>query len=141
MTGPTRQALQKEAQAPYPLLEIGARAEEQGRVLASEPAQDLERGHRIRPRLGMADGDLPAVGKARLERCFRLPVDHGYLVTRARQIPGTGRADDAGSENDYSHARLRQRQRRSTLWICSFDPRGTTEFLRLLYQAGLAQQG
>src|SRR5262249_33517792 len=108
VSGPAGKALHEEAQTPKPFADLRARAEEKRSILASEPAQDLARRGGIRPRFGMADRDLTAVGEARLQRGFGLPIDYRNLVPGAREIPRAGRADDAGSENDHSHARLRQ---------------------------------
>ncbi|MOA61793.1 hypothetical protein D3C78_1870200 [compost metagenome] len=49
--------------------------------------------------------DLAAVGKAGFLRGGALAVDDGDLVPGAGQIPGTGDADHAGTEDDDLHAR------------------------------------
>src|SRR5882672_12385393 len=101
--GPPGQAFQEKAKTPKPFAKVRARAEEQGSVLASDPAQDLQRRRGVGPGLGVADRDLSAVREARFEPRFRLPVDYRNLVARPCKVPGTGRADDAGSENDDPH--------------------------------------
>jgi hypothetical protein len=59
-----RRAFAQELQAPQPLPHVGADAEQQRRVFLAQPLQHLQRRARVGPGLGMADRDLPAVGKA-----------------------------------------------------------------------------
>src|SRR4029077_7516055 len=59
-------AFAQERKSPAPLRAIRAQAEEQRRVLASEPAQDLGGHLRIRPRLRVRHRELPAVGERSL---------------------------------------------------------------------------
>ena len=99
-----REALVEEAKSPRPLRRIHARAEEQRRVLAQEPPEDLRRRAGIGPGLGVAHRDLAAVGERSLEpRAFAALDDHD-LVARLREIPGARGADHAGAENDDFHA-------------------------------------
>lgn len=53
MAQPRRRAFAQKGDAPAPLLRIGAQAEQQRRILASQPAQQLQRRPRIRPRHGV----------------------------------------------------------------------------------------
>jgi hypothetical protein len=53
-----RRAFEEEPQAPRPLRRVHAQAEEQRRVVAPQPLQDLGRRVGIGPRLRVADGDL-----------------------------------------------------------------------------------
>ena len=46
----SRQAFEKEAQAPCPLRPVGARTEQQRRILAAQPAEDLRQHRRLAPR-------------------------------------------------------------------------------------------
>jgi hypothetical protein len=101
-----RQALDQEAQAPQPLPRVGAQPEEQRRVLAPEPFRDLERRLRIRPRLGVGRGDLPAVHERGLERRPLLPVDERDLVAVGGEIPRGGDADHASAEHEDAHRQV-----------------------------------
>src|SRR6185436_3034978 len=55
------QAFEQELQHPAPLRRIGAQSEQDRRVVLPEPAQDLPRRGRVRPRLGVRRRDLAAV--------------------------------------------------------------------------------
>ena len=98
-----RQALEQELQAAAPLPRIGAQPEQERRVLAAEPLQDLGRRIRIGPRLGVRRGDLAAVGERRLERRSRLAVDDDDVVPVGGEIPGGRDADDTGAEDEDAH--------------------------------------
>src|SRR6185503_21252345 len=100
----SRQALAQESEAPKPLRELGAGAEEQRRVLAPEPAQDLRHDRRLCPRLRVDGGDLPAVRERRLEARRLAPLDHRDLVAGLGEVPGRGGADDAGPEDQDVHS-------------------------------------
>ncbi len=58
----------------------------------------------IGPRLGVAGGDLPAVGEAGFERRSRLPIDDDDVVPGLAQEPGAGDADHPGAEDKDAHA-------------------------------------
>jgi hypothetical protein len=99
-----RQAFEEEPRAPRPLTPLRARPEDERRVVAAEPLQELRRHARVGPRLGVARRDLPTVREARLEARGALPLDHGDFVPGARQVPGARRAYDARAEHDHPHA-------------------------------------
>src|SRR5882672_11766688 len=137
---PTRQTLKEEAQTPKPLGEVGARPEEQRGVFAPQPLQDLQRGGRVGPRLGVTDRNLAAVGKARLERRFGLAVHHRHFMAALREIPRAGRTDDPGPENNHSHTRLRKKQEGESLRLLPRpmpEPR-VFERLRIAFSAAAA---
>ena len=92
-----RQALGQEAQAPRPLVRIHAQPEEQRRVVPPDPLQDLAGRVGIRPRLGVAHGDLAAVGEGRLEPRLGAALEHGHFMARGGEIPGAGDADHPGA--------------------------------------------
>ena len=100
------EAFEEEAQAPGPLRRVHAQAEEQRRVLAGEPAQDLQGRARAGPRLGVADGDLAAVGEGGLQAGTLAALDDLDLVARLRQVPGGRGADDARAQHDDFHVRF-----------------------------------
>ena len=74
-------------------MRIGAQAEQQRRILAPQPLQDLARRARVRPRLGVRGGDLAAVRERSFARRPRLPVDDRDLVPVFGEIPRGGDAD------------------------------------------------
>ena len=99
--GARGQAIDQEFRHPKPLMDVERRPEQKRRVAVEQPFEHLERRGRIGPGLGMADRDLSAIGEARLEARFRLPVDHADRLAVA-QIPiGGVHADNAGAENDH----------------------------------------
>ena len=100
-----RQALAQEGGAPEPLLQFGTRPDQQRRIRLPEPAQDLARRRRIGPGLGVAGGDLSAVGETRFECRAGLSIHHDDVVAGFPQEPRTGHADDAGAEDEYAHLR------------------------------------
>src|SRR5574340_722953 len=98
-----RQAFEEEAQAPRPLPPVGVRPEQQRRILAAQPFEQLQRRARIGPRLGVADRDLAAVGEAGLQAGARLAVEHRDGVAFLAQIPGAEGAREPGTEDDDMH--------------------------------------
>ena len=96
-------ALAQEGGAPQPLLQFCPRTKEQRRVGPPEPAQDPARRARIGPGLGVAGGNLPAVGEAGLERRPRLPFDDHDFVAQLTQEPGAGDPDHTGAEDKDTH--------------------------------------
>lgn len=101
--GARRRAFAQELQAPEPLAHVGADAKEQRSVFLAEPLQHLERRARVGPGFGMADGDLPAVGKAGFGGRRGLPVDHGHLVAELLEVVSRSHAEQAGAKNDHTH--------------------------------------
>ena len=91
------------------LARIEARRHAQRRVGAPEPAQHLAQRVRAGPGLGVADGDLPAVGPAGLQGRARPALDHLDLVAGARQPPRAGHPDDARAEDGDFHRRTAPR--------------------------------
>src|SRR3979411_1440686 len=71
-----RQAFDEELQAPAPLLEVQARAEQQRRVGPPQPLENLERRLRVGPGLDMRDRDLTTISERSLQR--RRTVTRGY---------------------------------------------------------------
>src|SRR5688572_2265561 len=98
-----REAFEQKAQAPLPLRPVGARAEQQRRILAPQPAQKFRQHGRLGPGLGVAGGDLPAVGERGLQAGGLAPLDDGDLVAGLGEVPGAGDADHARAENDDFH--------------------------------------
>ena len=119
---PEGQALGEEPHGPRPLVPVGAEPEEERRVLAAEPLDDLRRRPRVRPRLGVAHRDLAAVREARLEPCGALPLDDGHLVAGAHEVPRGRSADDACTQHDHSHddPHKRKRGKAPALPLCPF---------------------
>jgi hypothetical protein len=105
-------ALAKEAQAPQPLLRVGAQAEEQRCVFLAQPLEHLQRCAGVGPGLGVADRHLPAVGEAGFGGGRGLAVDHGDVVALLAQEMGRGDAEQAGAEDEDSHdgRELQERQ-------------------------------
>ena len=97
------QALEEEARAPRPLRRIHAQAEEERRVVAPDPLQDLRRRIGIGPGFGVADGNLPAVGERSLHPRGIAAVHDHDLVALLGEIPGGGGADDAGAQDEDFH--------------------------------------
>jgi len=100
---PRRQAFVEELQSPAPLLRIGAQPEQERRVVAAQPLQDLERCVRIGPRFRIGCRDLAAVRERGFERRARMTVEHRDLVPVLREIPGGGDAHDARAEDEDAH--------------------------------------
>src|SRR5712692_9677794 len=98
-----RQAFEQEAHAPFPLRPVRARAKQQRRILAPEPAQDLRNGRRLRPGFGMAGGNLPAVRERGLESGAIASFDDRDLVTRLGKVPRARHAHHTGTEDDDFH--------------------------------------
>ena len=56
----------------------------------------------IRPRFGVRNGYLPAIGKTGFEASAGLAVDDGHLMAGFGQVPRTADANDAGAQNQNS---------------------------------------
>ena len=98
-----RRAFAQELQAPEPLAQVGAHAKQQGRIFLAQPLQHLERRAGVGPGFRVADGDLPAIGKAGFGAGRCLAVDDGHLVAALLEVISRGNAEQAGAENDYAH--------------------------------------
>jgi hypothetical protein len=99
-----RRAFAQKAQAPAPLRGIGAQSPEQGRILAAQPPEDFQWRVRIRPGLGMARRDLPAVGEAGFARRAGLAIDHDDLMAILDEEPSRGDTDQTGTQHYNAHA-------------------------------------
>ena len=86
---------------------IGARPQDQRRVLHEQPLGRLLRDAGSGPGGGVAGADLAGVGEARLQRRTALPVDHGDLVSGLGEVIGRRDADHAAPQDRYFHGRLR----------------------------------
>jgi hypothetical protein len=100
-----RQAFDEELHPPFPLPPVGAQPEQQRRILAAQPLEDLERRLGIRPGLGIRRGDLSAVGERSLEPGGWLAVDDGDVMAVGGEIPRRGDADDAAAQHEHPHQR------------------------------------
>jgi len=100
-----RRAFAQKLQAPQPLAHVCAQAKEQRRIFAAQPLEQLERRAGVGPGLGVADGDLPAVGEAGFGAGRGLPVDDGDVVALLAQEISRGDAEQAGAHYDDSHKR------------------------------------
>ena len=96
-------AFTQKLQAPEPLAHVRADVEQERRVFLAQPLQHLERRAGVGPGFGMADGDLPAIGKAGFGGRCGLPVDHGHLVAELLEVIGRSHAEQAGAKNEYTH--------------------------------------
>jgi hypothetical protein len=113
-----RCAFTQELQAPQPLPHVGPDAEQQRRIFLAQPLQHLQRRAGVGPGFGVADGDLPAVGKAGFGSRRGLAVDHGDVVTLLAQEVRRGDAEQAGAENDDFHGELRTAAGRDLVTSC-----------------------
>ena len=95
-----RCAVRQEAQAPADHPRQRPQAQQEGRLLAAEVAQDQFRDAGCGPGVRHPRGDQPAIGEAGLERRALLAVDQHHRMPVAGQLVGGGDADDAGAEND-----------------------------------------
>jgi hypothetical protein len=100
-----RHAFEEEAQPPRPLVRVHAQAEQQRRVVAPQPLEDLSRRVRIGPRLRMAHGDLPAVGERSLEAGALAAIGDDHFVALLGEIPGGRGADDTGTQDENFHGK------------------------------------
>jgi hypothetical protein len=91
---------------PHSHSQVGPQAKEQRRILAREPLQHLERRCGIGPGLGVRHRDLAAVGERRLHGGGVAALEHGDVVARLVEKPGSGDADHAGAEDDCAGALL-----------------------------------
>jgi hypothetical protein len=96
-------ALAQELQAPAPLLPVQLRAEQQGRIVAEHPFEQLGRRMLVGPGLAVAHRDLRRIGKARLQRGVGLAVDDDHFMATFGQVPRGADADDPGAENECFH--------------------------------------
>ena len=103
-----RQALDEKREPPSPLSRIRAQPEQQRRVVAAQPLQNLPWRARIRPRFGIRRRNLAAVGERGFQRNAGLAVDHRNLVTVVREIPRRRHADDAGAKHEDAHRKCCQ---------------------------------
>src|SRR5262249_52697007 len=94
-----RQAFAEKGERESPLVGIGTQAEEQRRVLASQPFEDFPRGARVRPRPGMRSRYLAAVRERSLARRPGLAIHNGDLVPLLREIPRSGDANHPRAEH------------------------------------------
>jgi hypothetical protein len=98
--GVPRQTLDQKARDPEPLMYVELRPEQQRGFIIEKPFQDFRRRRRIGPRLRMADRNLPAIGKTRLQPRLRLAIDDAHRLPAAREPIGGGDADDAGAKDN-----------------------------------------
>src|SRR5262249_17996954 len=96
-------AFAQKTQAPEPLPRIGAQPEQQRGILLAQPLQDLQRRARVRPWLGVADGDLPAVREPRLRGGRGLAVDDRDLVAQLAQVVRGCDAEESRAYDDDMH--------------------------------------
>ena len=80
----SRRAFPQELQAPQPLPLVRAQAKQQRRIFLAQPLQDLERGTGVGPGFGVADRNLPPIGKTGFCSRGGLTVDDADLVTELR---------------------------------------------------------
>ena len=97
-------AIAGEFEAPAPHLRDRAVAQQQRRILAAEPLDDLHRHAGLRPRLDLAGMDDAAIAPAGLHAGRRLALDHHDVVAGLGEVPGGGGADGAGAQDDRGHA-------------------------------------
>ena len=96
-------AFAQKLQTPQPLAGVGAQAEQQRRIFLAQPFEQLERRTGVGPGLGVADGNLSAVGEAGLGARRILAIDDGHIVTQLLKEISGGGADDTGSDDDHAH--------------------------------------
>jgi hypothetical protein len=73
-------AFAQELERPEPLAKVGAQPKQEWGILFREPLEHFERGARVRPRLGVAHGNLTAVREARLRGRRSLAVDDRHVM-------------------------------------------------------------
>src|ERR1700719_898615 len=98
-----RHAFDEELQAPAPLLEVQARAEQQRRVSPPQPLENLERRLRVGPGLDMRDRDLATIGERSLQRRRAVPLDDGDVVSLLAKEPRGRGPDHARAEDQNLH--------------------------------------
>src|SRR5205085_4175558 len=89
--------------APGPLVGIHPQPEEQRRILAPEPLEQLDGGVGVGPGRGVADRDLPAVGERGLQSRPVAALHDGHFVPLACEIPRRAGTHHAGAENQDFH--------------------------------------
>ena len=98
-----RRAVAQHLQAPDPHDRIELGPDHQRAMPHQQPFDGFHRHARPRPGRGIAGRDLAGIGERGFLRGLRLAVDDRYLMAGARQIIGSGDADDATAENDDFH--------------------------------------
>jgi hypothetical protein len=96
-------AVAQEARQPAPLVRIEPRPQHDRRVAREQPACDLERQSRRRPRTGKSRADAAGIGEARFQRRAALAVDNDDLVSGPGEIVGAARSDHARAEHHHAH--------------------------------------
>src|SRR5262249_2422681 len=96
-------AVAQEANEPAPLMRIEAWPQNQWRMAGEQPAHDVRRHSRRRPRTRKPRPDAAGIGETRLQGRSAPAVDHHDLMARLGEIIGRTRSNDAGAEHHHSH--------------------------------------